>query len=179
MYKIKYFIPARVLLAGFGCAPERQDIEEPLPPPVTMPPDPMPAPMPMPMEFQSVGRALAYSSCDVDSDCEDGLVCFDLLGSKVCTVIGCASGVACPNQAPCVVSDAIAPTGVCASVGGGDPFCARSCRDPLACNLDPECNAQGCCTELTEDGCPATCKDLPSMECMIAPQCDADCCVEG
>ncbi|MEL7367358.1 MAG: hypothetical protein AAFN74_00490 [Myxococcota bacterium] len=124
--------------------------------------------------LSQVGRSAPYEPCETNADCGDGLTCFDLLGSKVCTVVGCANGT-CPGGAPCVVSDAIAPTGVCTKIVG-DPFCGRNCRDALSCNLKPECAARGCCTSLDEQGCPTSCGELETMECEISPQCPEECC---
>lgn len=126
-------------------------------------------------EHASSGRAKALVPCDTDADCGDDLICFSLLGTKICTVTGCADGTACPDGGQCVVSDAIAADGVCAGIASDD-FCGRNCRDILACNLNPECAENGCCSDLSEDGCPVTCDDLDQMDCEISPQCPAECC---
>lgn len=117
-----------------------------------------------------------YQPCDSEDDCGDEQVCFDLLGVSVCTMLGCAEDAGmCGAGATCMVTDAIAPQGVCVNTGA-DQFCARECSDALKCNLDAECAAEGCCVAVDDDGCPALCDDLMTIECEISPQCDASCC---
>ncbi|MEL6547695.1 MAG: hypothetical protein AAFQ82_23930, partial [Myxococcota bacterium] len=128
------------------------------------------------VEFFEQGRPRAYTTCVDNTECGDGLECVAILGAQVCTRTGCGDGSECPDDGLCVVSAALDPSGICIAVGGGDPFCGRNCRDPLACNLNAECAERGCCTEVTEDGCPSTCADLARLDCQVSPQCAAECC---
>ncbi len=116
-----------------------------------------------------------YTSCESDEDCGDK-ECVAVLGAKVCAQTGCVDdeGV-CPNGTTCVVSAAVAPTGMCA-LTGSNTFCARECSNILQCNLEPECAAQGCCSELDENGCPVSCTEMDPMSCEISPQCPVECC---
>ena len=52
--------------------------------------------------FAQVGRARAFQTCNATGDCSAGLTCEAVLGVKVCTTVGCASGAACPDQAFCL-----------------------------------------------------------------------------
>lgn len=117
-----------------------------------------------------------YLPCDSQDDCGAEQVCFDLLGVSVCTMLGCADDEGmCGAGATCMVTEAIAPEGVCVNTGA-DQFCARECSGALKCNLDAECAAEGCCVAVDDEGCPALCDDLMTIECEISPQCDASCC---
>lgn len=117
-----------------------------------------------------------YLPCESADDCGPEQVCFDLLGVSVCTMLGCADDEGmCGAGASCMVTEAIAPDGVCVNTGA-DQFCARECSDVLKCNLDAECAAEGCCVAVDDDGCPDLCDDLMTIECEISPQCDASCC---
>lgn len=126
----------------------------------------------------TVGAAAAlkaYDPCSSDTDCDTGLRCLDLLGSRVCSVTGCATDTeVCLASETCVVSPGIDPSGVCA-FAGTDQYCARNCRDLLRCNLKPDCTTRGCCGSAS-NGCPDGCATMDPMECEIAPQCPADCC---
>lgn len=156
-----------------ACSPDEPDTSVPdAPPPTTDPMRPVPIDS---TELGTVGRTSPYQPCAADAECAEGLSCVDILGASVCTVVGCAAGAECPGEAPCVVSDAIAPGGVCANIVG-DPFCGRRCRDALACNLDPECSTRGCCGSVDAQGCPDSCRELMQMECEISPQCPVECC---
>lgn len=117
-----------------------------------------------------------YLPCESTDDCGGDQVCFDLLGVSVCTHLGCADdeGI-CGAGATCMVTEAVAPDGVCVNTGA-DQFCARECSDVLKCNLDPACAEAGCCVDVDENGCPSMCDDLMTIECEISPQCDAACC---
>ncbi len=121
------------------------------------------------------GKLQAYAACSDSSECEDDLECIALLGSQVCAITGCAGDVTCPVGTTCVLSDAIHEAGICAYTGGST-FCARSCRDPLVCNIDPACTTAGCCGGLDANGCPTACAELEKMACEISPSCPASCC---
>jgi len=129
----------------------------------------------VPPTFATTGRATPYQPCEATSQCEGDQECIDLLGSKVCTVRGCADGVPCPGDGICVASPALDPSGICANVGG-DPTCGSQCRDLLSCNLKPACVENGCCGNLNDAGCPAVCEQLDRLECEVSPQCPIRCC---
>jgi hypothetical protein len=117
-----------------------------------------------------------YLPCDTSDDCGGDQVCFDLLGVSVCTHLGCADDESmCGAGASCMVTEAIAPDGVCVNTGA-DQFCARECSDVLKCNLDAACAEAGCCVDVDENGCPSMCDELMTIECEISPQCDVACC---
>lgn len=119
-----------------------------------------------------------YLPCDTSDDCGGDQVCFDLLGVSVCTHLGCADDESmCGAGASCMVTEAIAPDGVCVNTGA-DQFCARECSDVLKCNLDAACAEAGCCVDVDENGCPSMCDELMTIECEISPQCDVACCGE-
>lgn len=117
-----------------------------------------------------------YLPCESTDDCGGDQVCFDLLGVSVCTHVGCADDEGmCGAGATCMVTEAVAPDGVCVNTGA-DQFCARECSDILKCNLDTACAEAGCCVDVDENGCPSMCDDLMTIECEISPQCDVACC---